>query len=914
MGKIRFAAVAIVPLLAAAGVARAAETGSISGRVVAADGAGLPGATVAAAGEALPTGRSTLSRDDGSYTILRLPPGVYQVTATLGGVGSGERQAVVGVDRDTQLDLLVATSITEEITVAAARPLIDTRSAEIEVNFTLEQVHDLPISRDYKGLFQLAPGVAEIPATRTAPNAGGSRLDNTFLVDGVNITNPHYGDILPNIEGFDIAEVNLKRAGITAEFGRTGGMVVNAVTRSGSNDFKGRARFEYRPADWSADANTGQVQQTIDRRTTAASLGGPIRHDRLWFYGSASYPQTTTTARTNNLGPLPDLDVKTDEYFAKLTAAPHSRVFLNGAVRSRSTDTDNANITSTSHPSVATKDTTDYLIATFIGSWMVNGSSLLEGRYNHDQEQNSTDPLTDLGYRPAFNPARPDLVGNFVTATGLVVGGATAPGQAVGGNSLAINNQDFLRDEARLQWQSFQGWFGVNHDLRAGISWEKAEERLERRANGWGAITFSTTSQLFTANYISQQPPHTGRSKTMGAFVQDQVSLGGRTTLILGVLANRDEYFGEGLGATPGTKTKVRLLTFDWSDQIQPRLGITFVPQARLGDRLFFSAGRYYNTENKSLTRAASPTRIFTTRATFNTSGTLVNEVPAANTQNKKIDPGLDPMYTDEFAGGYGRPLGRYWTGEASVIYRDVGNIFEDVSADGLGNGPFHVAQLPGAYRRYEAATIEVRRTPIDDRWKHLWIDASYTWSRFKGNWDVDYANSLFFNSSILQDGPGVLITDNRNGLLRGDRTHVAKLFASIVPWDHLRAGTYLRYQSGSAWEARGQPATNVSSSYFRYLEKAGSRRTPGWLNLDLLAAYDFRLGPVDLELEGRVLNVFDKQVALEVDDRYLLNAPLNPANPGANPLLSPSNNPNFGKGTTFSPPRAYVVTLGITF
>ena len=92
----------------------------------------------------------------------------------------------------------------------------------------------------------------------------------------------------------------------------------------------------------------------------------------------------------------------------------------------------------------------------------------------------------------------------------------------------------------------------------------------------------------------------------------------------------------------PGTKTKVKILTFDWDQQIQPRLGISFVPSVSLGDKIYANVGRYYNTENKSLTRAASPTRIFTNRATFDLNGNLISDVPAANTQNKKIDAGLD--------------------------------------------------------------------------------------------------------------------------------------------------------------------------------------------------------------------------------------------------------------------------------
>ena len=71
--------------------------------------------------------------------------------------------------------------------------------------------------------------------------------------------------------------------------------------------------------------------------------------------------------------------------------------------------------------------------------------------------------------------------------------------------------------------------------------------------------------------------------------------------------------------------------------------------------------------------------------------------MPAANTQTKTIDAGIDPQFTDEILVGYARPFGTAWSAEVWGMYREVDNIFEDISADGLGGGPFHVAQLPGA-------------------------------------------------------------------------------------------------------------------------------------------------------------------------------------------------------------------------
>jgi hypothetical protein len=900
--RMRLSPIFWLVLLLLAGAAFAQQTGSVSGVVRDAEGQPLPGATVTIKGPLVPTGTVEVSRDNGAYDFERLPPGDYELTAELSGMGSAQRAVIVSVGRDTQVNLdLGGATVSEEITVSAVAPVIDTRSTEVQVNFTQEAIEDLPVPRSYKGLFQLAPGVSE--NNRLAPNAGGARMDNTFLVDGINITNPHYGDILPNITELDIDEVNIKRGGVTAEFGRTGGMVVNAVTKSGTNDLAGRVRLEYQPADFVSDSKDKTLQNTVDKDTVAGSLGGPIIHDRLWYYGSASFPNETTTDRVNGLGNVPDRKLQTEEYFLKLNSNPASAHSLFAALRSRDTTTDNANISSNVQPGAGSDDSTDYLLGTVGWTWVVTQNSFVEAKYNHNKEENSTDPLTDLGYRPAFDAAHPERMGRFTTTADRIVGGANAVGQLVGGIDLAVNNQDFTRDEARAVFQSLQGWWGADHDLRVGVSYDEDSERLERRANGWGNLTWNPTTKLFTASYVSTQPPHTGRGQSYGVFLQDEVTFGERTTVTAGVLVNKDVYYGEGLGSTPGTKTKRKILTFDFDQEIQPRLGVSFVPNVDKGDKLYAFYGRYNNTENKSIVRAGSPTRIFTTRATFDATGKLISDVPAANTQTKTIDAGLDPQYTDEFLAGYARPLTRTWSAEIFGIYREIGDIMEDVSADGLGNGPFHVAQLPGAYRKYTAATLMLNRLPLDDRFMHLAVNANYTWSRLKGNWDIDYAESLFYNSSFLQDGPGVLITDNRDGLLRGDRTHVLKVFATVEPWQHGRVGGYLRYQSGGAWEARGLPDPNVSSSsYVRYLEKAGSRRMEDWTNLDLLVSHSFDFGVLGLEVEGRVLNVFDEQVATALDDRLILGRATAP------------NNPNFGRPTEYSSPRAFVASAILSF
>jgi hypothetical protein len=165
---------ALFALGALAAPAFAAETtGSISGTVKRGDGAPLPGVTVTVSGAFLPAGRTDYSDSAGNFQFARLLPGEYLVKATLEGLGSWQRNAVVAVGKDTQLDAVLEPRTTAAVEVRAALPLVDIKSTEVAQNFTREQFEKLPMGRSYKDLFQLSPGVADNP-NRINVNAGGN--------------------------------------------------------------------------------------------------------------------------------------------------------------------------------------------------------------------------------------------------------------------------------------------------------------------------------------------------------------------------------------------------------------------------------------------------------------------------------------------------------------------------------------------------------------------------------------------------------------------------------------------------------------------------------------------------------------------------------------------------------------------
>ena len=336
--RLLFAVIAIAAMTVSSTLA--GDMGSVSGAVFGPGGTLVADATVKISGDLMPAGRTVRTDENGMFRFQALLPGKYTVQVEKTGVGATSRDVQVDLDKDTQVELVIGVEVKEEVTVSAATPVVDLKSTEVNFNYKADQIAALPLQRNYSGLFQLIPGVAE--NNQFAPSGGGSRQDNKYLIDGVDITNPGFGTLSTEVNGLDIAEFNVKRGAITAEFGRAQGFVTNAISKSGTNQLHGIVFGEMRPRRFSAKSNSlntafeiVKIPSTIDRYTGSFNLGGPIIRDRLFWYGSSQWNRSRTTGRTNALGAVPDSKTTTTEFFGKLTGQPTSKMFVNASYRFR---------------------------------------------------------------------------------------------------------------------------------------------------------------------------------------------------------------------------------------------------------------------------------------------------------------------------------------------------------------------------------------------------------------------------------------------------------------------------------------------------------------------------------------------------------------------------------------------------
>lgn len=296
MQRLLTAAAVAIATLAGAALAHAQITGSIGGTVRDSSGAVLQGVTVTVRGGNLPTdGRTVATNDEGVYRFALLPPGRYEVSAASQGFGRQTKRGVeVAIDADTRVEFgLSPAGVEEAVDVVSSAPVIDTERSALANRISQQTIDSLPLNgREFVDLVRLVPG-----ATPVSGEQQGGALDQvsifgerasatSYLVDGGNNNNPLTGGPFIRYTQDSIQEFEVITTGYEAQFGRAQGGVANIVTRSGSNAFEGSAFLFGRNDSLDSSNVPDQDVPKLTRYQYGASLGGPIRKDKAFFFGT----------------------------------------------------------------------------------------------------------------------------------------------------------------------------------------------------------------------------------------------------------------------------------------------------------------------------------------------------------------------------------------------------------------------------------------------------------------------------------------------------------------------------------------------------------------------------------------------------------------------------------------------------
>ncbi len=600
-------------------------TGSIEVTVKDAQGAVVPNATVTISNSAgsRTTGfkRTVTTNDSGFLNVVQVPPGIYDiVVAPISGFVEKRIEKV-------QVNLGVATPVNAELGTTGVTAVVDVNASEtgaidvtqtnVQTSVSAQQAELIPKGISFTSVLKVSP------STRGEDKAGGFQIDgasgaeNTFVIDGQEVTNVRTGTLNgnSNLPFQLVQEVQIKSSGFGAEYGGATGGVINVVTKGGSNTFQGEFGVQFLPRTLTARAGQTLILNSTSRAEyiptgndggltfqPSGTLGGRIIKDRLWFFGSVT-PQISTLDRTiNYVNPTTRAFVSTQNYsrkvtndykFLRLDAQPFSRLRLtssytfNPIIEEGTIPTYGSALASV--PTGVGLTGSEFFAQTGgrQNSQSISGSavytatnnlilSVRGGHYFLNQK------LGTYGFGDITRPA----VSCSTAASGAGYGAQfpTGFGCVKGQNNGVVLYDNTLFDATKRNTLDADATAlfnaGGRHELKGGYQYNGiGNQLLSKRAD---QIVFYTRSVGATAgrtitptagNFGSGLIQRFGQigdvsSSNTGLYIQDSYQPFRRLTLNLGVRVERED--------VPSFAAGLQGIKFDFADKIAPRLGAAF--------------------------------------------------------------------------------------------------------------------------------------------------------------------------------------------------------------------------------------------------------------------------------------------------------------------------------------------------
>jgi len=569
--------------------------GSLSGIITDRSGASVPNANVVIKNSATGIARSVTTNAEGFYTAANLLPGNYEVAVSAAGFNTEvKKQIVINVGSQPVFNLVLEIGVVvNQVEVTTEAPAVELSSSEISATVNATTVRELPLNgRSWTDLAALQPGVVTIqtqPSFSSGSDRGnrgfgqqitisGARpQQNNYRIDGVSINdyaNGAPGSVLGGNLGVDaIQEFSVLTANYSAEYGKTSGGVVNAITRSGTNAFHGSGYEFIRNSALDAAnffENAGNIRKApFKRNQFGGTIGGPIIKNRTFFFADYEGIRQSKGITNKNIVPSPAsralvTDPQVLKYLALYPLPNSSNCSASDTVcqftySSQQVVTENFVTTRVDHKisdkdslfgtyvydktpytspdsfgnvQLSTQSSRQIVAAEETHSFTPNFLNALRFGFNHEFVNN------DVGVK-ALNPAAGDTsLGSFDgrNASVVNVAGLTSMSGGVGG--LPANMYD---------WNSFQGyddasWARGKHSIKFGAAFERMLFKITAHSDANGVWTFKNLDS-FLANNPSKfgggvpGGPTTRdlRQSIIGGYLQDDWHFLRNLTLNLGL-------------------------------------------------------------------------------------------------------------------------------------------------------------------------------------------------------------------------------------------------------------------------------------------------------------------------------------------------------------------------------------------
>lgn len=739
-------------------------TGKIEGRIVDSTGTPLYGVNISLQSENLQGIQGTSTNDDGFFRIFGLPVGFYKVKISF--IGYREivfKNVQISLGKSTNLGEIALKSQTynlPEVVVSGEKFIIDPVSTTYGGNLNSKSFENLPVDRNYRSMISLLPQ-ANTSYYGDEVNIGGATgFENKYFVDGVEVTDPLLGNTGTNLPYNFIKEIEVKAGGYEAEFRSSLGGLINVVTHSGTNEFHGSAFGFYTNNQFGGKRLIGTLdpaQGDFSDYDIGVSLGGPIIHDKLWFF--AAYNPTFNIKDVQ----VPSFNIAKDRtirhsFASKITwsASKQLRLILTvtGDPAERKSIGDvGVPVYTLLNPDPYLQNLTQGGINVSLnGTYSIGQNILLRGSFSRIMRYDSGNPSTLTGNEILFY----DYQNN-------TWGGGT------------FNKWDHYRysNVAKLNGTFMSG----PHILNAGIEY-KIDGVQDQECNDvviqWAPTYWE--ERIGVGGNIYQRSP--------AAFLQD-------TWQIIPTLSIHGGIRWEGQFIVFSNGDLIQKVNIP----IQPRFGFTFLPDENGKQKIFGSFGRYAQ-ELALLTPAwwyseGGSWHVIAYDHDPRISRVGGDTITGGPHLTSTVEAGLRDQYFDEFSLGYEQSILENLHVSLQGVYRTLRE------AIGIMYNPSKglAADYPKPKRNYTALviTIENKSSQIFN------FLASYTLSRDYGNYgglidiygDRTVPNTNFLSNDLIQ-------MQRAAGLLPNDRTHVFKFSGSYKFEFGLTTGISFIAQTGT--------------------------------------------------------------------------------------------------------------------
>ncbi len=858
-------------------------TGNLQGTVVDSLGQPVSGADVEVMGTNIQGVRRAVSDTFGNFAMLGLPPG--EVSAAIRHVAY---QAVtiedvfIQLGRTTHLgEIRLASRIHEvpEVLVVGDKPRVDPTTASNGVNLRSSEFESLPIERNYRSIAALIPQANLSYFGEGLNVAGATGRENKFYMDGVDITDSHFGETQTDLPYNFVKEIQVITGGYEAEYRSSLGGVVNVVTHSGTNEVHGSLVAFY-TSDWlSARTSKGLIDPSggaFSNYDFGGGIGFPLIRDQLWMYFSYNPTYDVKDVQMPGLGTYVDRTIS-HPFAGKLSWKATERLNLVLSVTGSPSNRTAIEGDEAVGIPVTLENPDPYLRRNRItgtnpslnGSYVARDNILLEASISKITRNEYHEPFTNRGKNEI-------LFSN--TQTGVWSGGSTG-------------SWSFLNDgiDAKLTGTFLSG----SHKIKAGIGYRDNGPRTDVDVRYYQYPSpYNDTLYFQLINRVIG----TTHNRIPSAFVQDSWQITSSITLKAGL-----RWDGQFLIATNG-KVAQKI-----TDQFQPRVGFVFLPGDGETQKISGSFGRFFQEINTIVSAGYHSDEGYHYEVNYYgdpRSGTALAETVVV--QPFSIEPeiaGLKGQYYDEFTLGYERVIGAKMKVAATGVYRSLREAIDDawIASEGrflIGNpGRGKLSRVPRPRRDYMALVLSIEQRNDPEFNFYLSYVLSRNYGNYPGLFDVSFPNFGPNTTTALDDADPLNLG---TGLLPNDRTHVLKL------WTSYRLGLGITVGSSFTWQS-GTPISEWAGFGVFVTPRGTSGRTPAIWDLNARVLWDL---PFDSSIRPRViLDVFhiasQRKPVNVVQQRYF-SVDQNGNGVGLNP--------DYGKAYRYQPPMSVRLGLEMSF